>query len=254
MNALLKSCLLSMGLFQMALWASPVASFNNHARAQIYFADGGAYPSSVDYSLGTVNFGKGSSTFGGGQQGSDGNPDFTWTQIVQFDVDPAGFADFNAATEFSLSIQNGFTNTNVDVSVYASTLPLNSNSIVGNGSAPVTLMADVNGSGAVNRWFQDQTPHQPGGPMASLGSFTPSADGLLTISNNAALNSLLSGTSFDASTPAIYLSFVNNSSPADWAPPGGFSGSTLTAIPEPSTLAFLALSCICLCGYKRRRS
>jgi hypothetical protein len=204
----------------LSSWAQlsqPAATFSNHARFRILFADGGAYPASIDYELDTATFGKGAVTFGGGQQGEDGQPDFTWGQVVQFDVAPDDFAAFNAATAFSVLLQNAFTNPEANITVYASVVQLKE--IPVNEAAPQTIMEDGSGSGAVNRWFQHQTPHKPGGPMTLLGSFTPTANGELTLTGNQALNTLLSGTTFDVDTTAIYLVFVNTETMI-WAPPG----------------------------------
>jgi hypothetical protein len=234
-----------------AVQAEVIADFNNHARIQTYWADGGAYPSTIDYSLGTVIMSKGSTTFGGGSQGSDGSADFTWGQITQFDVGASDYAAWNSATSFTLTLTNGFTSTSANVSIYASTVQLKD--APGNSGSADNIMVDIDGSGAVNRWFQDQTPHQSGGPMTSLGSFTPTADGLLTISDNAALNTLLGGTTFDANTDQIYVHFVNNTSPSDWAPPSGFSGSTITAVPEPATIGMLGLGALCALLIRRMR-
>lgn len=240
MKKFLLSLALTCSVFSLeAQEAAGTASFSEHARFLTAFSDGGAYPASLDYTLKKSGFGKGSTTFGGGKQGKDGNPDFTWGQIVQFDVPPEQFEAFNAGREFTLTIRNGFKNSQAQISVYASVVQLKE--IPGNqGSTVGSIMKDVSGSGAVNRWFANQTPHKPGGPMVSLGSFTPTENGEWAIQGNRALNDLLSGTTFHAERAAIYLVFVNTSR-IHWAPPGissgeppqvsVFKGSTIRVMP-----------------------
>jgi hypothetical protein len=211
-----------------------VAAFNNHARVQTYWADDGAYPSTIDYSLGTVTMSKESVTFGGGTQGSDGNPDMTWGQVAQFDVDGADYDVWNSRRTFTITLTNAFTTTSASISIYASTVQLKD--IPLNAGAADNIMADQDGSGAVNRWMQNQTPHQSGGPMTFVASFTPTADGLLTIEDNSALNTLLGDTTFDADTDQIYLCFVNTGPTIYWAPPGGFAGSSIAVGPPQGTV------------------
>ncbi len=225
-----------------SLWAQTpkgTAVFNNHARFVMPFADGGAYPANLDYRLRLIGFGKEATTFGGGKQGADGQVDFTWGQILQFDVAAADFAAFNSANSFSLSLKNGFTNSKANITIYASVVQYREVPV--NEKAPSTMMEDQNGAGAANRWFAHQTPHKPGGPMISLGSFTPTENGELTIAGNRALNQLLSGTEFKQGRTAIYLAIVHTNN-ISWAPPGVtsgeppvstvFTGSTIQALPS----------------------
>jgi hypothetical protein len=212
----------------LPLLAQTIASSEGQARYQIAYGTG--YPGDVTGE--GAGFATAQTSFAGG------NGSFTRGQVSQYAVQSADYAAFNAATDFSISLSAAPT---VAYELWASTRQFG-----GSGDSFVDSLMDATTGNPLSTHApafingMDAYPGSgAGGNATYIGDFS---GGTTTIAGNVALNTLLSGTTFDSTFDSqgdheIYLFFVSNSLESfESFTPGG----SITAVPEPSSYALLA--------------